>query len=63
MADLRGAQGPVAPPRSKLFQFHAVFGKIWQNRILVPPGVLAPRPQGIRDPSLPSHADINFHLI
>ena len=26
------------PPRgSKFFQFHAVFGKIWQNRMLAPP--------------------------
>ena len=27
-----------APPSgSKFFQFHAVFGKIWQNRMLAPP--------------------------
>ena len=25
------------PPGSKFFQFHAVFGKIWQNRKLAPP--------------------------
>ena len=25
------------PPGSKFFQFHAVFGKIWQNRMLAPP--------------------------
>ena len=25
------------PRRSKFFQFHAVFGKIWQNRMLAPP--------------------------
>ena len=33
-----------APPRSKFFQFHAVFGQIWQNRMLAPPtrGVGAP---------------------
>ena len=24
-------------PGSKVFQFHAVFGKIWQNRMLAPP--------------------------
>ena len=29
-----GARGT---PRSKFFQFHAVFGKIWQNRMLAPP--------------------------
>ena len=32
---------------SKFFQFHAVFGKIWQNRMLAPPlGELAPPPRG-----------------
>ena len=25
------------PPGSKFFQFHAVFGKIWQNHMLAPP--------------------------
>ena len=37
MADLRG---------SKFFQFHAVFGKIWQNDMLAPLGELAPPPRG-----------------
>ena len=32
VADLRGAA-----LGSKFFQFHAVFGKIWQNRMLAPP--------------------------
>ena len=32
MADQRGA-----PPRSKFFQFHAGFGKFWQNHMLAPP--------------------------
>ena len=36
----------MPPPRSRLFQFHAVFGKIWQNCILAPPGELAPPPWG-----------------
>ena len=36
----------ASPPRSKFFQFHAVFGKIWQNRMLAPPGELAPPPRG-----------------
>ena len=44
--------GPVADltggARSKLFQFHAVFGKIWQNRMMVAPGELAPPPRGNR---------------
>ena len=36
-----------APPRaSKFIQFHAVFGKIWQNHVLVPPGGLAPPSRG-----------------
>ena len=26
-----------APPQSKLFQFHAVLGNIWQNHMLAPP--------------------------
>ena len=35
------------PLGSKFFQFHAVFGKIWQNRILAPPpGELAHPPRG-----------------
>ena len=33
---------PPPPGGSKFFQFHAVFGKIWQNRMLAPPGELAP---------------------
>ena len=33
------------PLGSKFFQFHAVFGKFWQNRMLAPPGVGTP-PQG-----------------
>ena len=32
---------------SKFFQFHAVFGKVWQNRMLAsPPRQLAPPPRG-----------------
>ena len=45
----KGGRGGRAPPPwgSKFFQFHAVFGKIWQNRMLAPPpGELAPPPQG-----------------
>ena len=43
VADLR----PL-PPEPKFFQFHAVFGKIWQNLMLAPPlpGELAPPPRG-----------------
>ena len=44
VADLRGREG--RPPGPKFFQFHAVFGKIWQNHMLAPPGELAPPPQG-----------------
>ena len=42
VVDLGGVQG--APPRApKFFQFHTVFGRIWQNCMLVPPpGELAP---------------------
>ena len=35
-----------APPGPKFFQFHEVLGKIWQNRMLEPPGELAPPPRG-----------------
>ena len=43
VADLRGGAGDARPPGSKFFRFHAVFGKFWQNRMLVPPrGVGAP---------------------
>ena len=43
-----GREGRAPRPRgSKFFQFHAVFGKIWQNRMLVPsPRGLAPPPRG-----------------
>ena len=43
VADLHSKISDV-PPRSKFFQFHAVFGKIWQNRML------APLPQGLAPP-------------
>ena len=47
VADLHG-KILDAPPPSEFFQFHAVFGKIWQNRMLAlpPPGELAPPPRG-----------------
>ena len=51
----RGARGTCVPRGPKFFQFHAVFGKIWQNCMLAaPPGELAPHPRGILDPPLPS---------
>ena len=39
-----GARDAPPPPQGpKFFQFHAVFGKIWQNRMLAPPrGIGAP---------------------
>ena len=39
VADLRGggARDACPPPGPKFFQFHAVFGEIWQNRMLAPP--------------------------
>ena len=38
-----GAGGACLPWAPKFFRFHAVFGKFWQNRMLVPPpGELAP---------------------
>ena len=40
----KGGARDVRLPGSKFFQFHTVFGKIWQNRMLAPPswGVGAP---------------------
>ena len=32
----RGHEGCAPPWGSKFFQFHAVFGEIWQNRMLAP---------------------------
>ena len=47
LADLHSKILDARPPRgSKFFQFHAVFGKFWQNRMLAPPGELAPPPRG-----------------
>ena len=38
VADLHSKILDARPPwGSKFFQFHAVFGKIWQNRMLAPP--------------------------
>ena len=40
-------------PRSKFFQFHAVFRKFWQNRMLAPPlGSWRPHLGEILDPPL-----------
>ena len=48
-----GGRGEGHPPGSKFFQFHAVFRKFWQNRMLAPlPGELAPPPREILDPPL-----------
>ena len=53
VADLRGARGTCAPPGPKFFQFHAVFGKIWQNHMLASPlGSWRPLLGEILDPPL-----------
>ena len=60
VADLGRHSTPPPPPRApKFFQFHAVFGKILQNRMLAPPPpppreVDAPPPGEILDPPLPT---------
>ena len=47
VADLREARGMRDPVRgSKFFQFYAVFGIIWQNRMLARPGRFTPPPRG-----------------
>ena len=40
------------PRGSKFFQFHAIFEKIWQNRMLAPPRELAPLLGETLDPPL-----------
>ena len=57
MADLRGGVRDARPPppwASKFFQFHAVFGRIWQNCVFTPL-LEGSRPHlgEILDPSLP----------
>ena len=40
VVDLGGREGRAPPPppwAPKFFRFHAVFGQIWQNRMLAPP--------------------------
>ena len=61
VADLRG-RVPRAPPEGpKFFQFHAVFGKIWQNRMLAPPlGSWRPLPGEILDPPLQAKVNVKF---
>ena len=48
----KGGSRDAPPGDSKFFQFHAVFGKIWQNRILAPPGSWRPLLGEILDPPL-----------
>ena len=56
----KGWREGCAPPLvgSKFFQFHAVFGEIWQNRMLAaPPGGLAPPSRG--NPGSATASDLN----
>ena len=57
----KGGSRDVCPPWGpKFFQFHAVFGKIWQNRMLVPPlGTWQPLLGEILDPPLISDVNIS----
>ena len=50
VADQRGRKGRA--PGSKFFQFHAVFGKFWQNRMLAASEGWRPHPGEILDPPL-----------
>ena len=60
---VREREARVPPWASKFFRFHAVFRKIWQNRMLAPPGELVPPPQGNpRSPTVTySEVDPAFH--
>ena len=51
VADLRGAHRS-RPRASKFFQFHAGFGRIWQNCVFTPPEGSCPHLGEILDPSL-----------
>ena len=64
VADLRGARGMRAPSGSKFFQFHAVFGKIWQNLMLAPPppGSWRPHLGEILDPPLLLNAALTLYI-
>ena len=55
-----GYEGCVPTSGSKFFQFHVVFGKVWQNRILAPPGGLVPPPRG--NPGSPTELNIRSRL-
>ena len=51
-----GREGRAPPRGPKFFRFHAVFGKIWQNRMLAPPlGSWRPLLGEILDPPLYCH--------
>ena len=53
---LNGRHEGCVPPRSKFFKFHVVFGRIWQNHMLVPTlGELATPPQ--RNPGSTTNMD------
>ena len=48
----RSKDGCEGSPGTKFCQFDVVFGKIWQNHMLVPPGGLASHVAEILDPPL-----------
>ena len=60
MADLGGHEGHAPPSAPKFFRFHAVFRKIWQNRMLVPPlGSWCPPPGSAIGNSVVSTTDMD----
>ena len=66
VADLRGREGRTPPPASKFFQFHAVFGRIWQNCVFTSPlGGFTPPSGGnlgsVTAIVLNSNLCLNFH--
>ena len=51
-------------PPPKFFQFHAVVGNIWQNRMLAPtPGELAPQPGGFARFAVFLQKYFEFHIL
>ena len=66
MADLHSKildTRPPPPRGSKFFQFHAVLGEIWQNRMLAPPWRVGALLGEILDPPLVCASGHGLHII
>ena len=59
----KGGSRDAPPWGSKFFQFHAIFEKIWQNRMLVPPRSWRPLLGEILDPPLWKLSFQDWHIL